>query len=163
MFVLSPRRINPMNSKSELVQLVLSTLVFNTISEVSLYANVQICFRFGFSTCFLYSDLLIHIYLLDFRIFYWLLISHLSLLVNACNWIPKSYHLIMYACDCLCTSFGFILRTRWVAFWLPWTFMSRYRILDRAGIPLADQSSAAEAWIIGGPSGALSSRPPARF
>jgi len=99
--------------------------------------------------------ILIHMYLLDFQVFYWLLVSRLSLPVNACTRKPESHHLIMYTCVCLCMPLGFILRARWVAFWLPWTFMSRFRILDRVGFPVADQSSAVEARIIGRPSGAL--------
>ena len=36
---------------------------------------------------------------------------------------------------------GFILRTRWVIFWQPWTFMSRSRSLDCDDLTVANQSA----------------------
>jgi len=46
------------------------------------------------------------------------------LLVIVCTFVPEPHHLIMYMYDFLRPT-GFILRTRWVIFWQPWTFMSR--------------------------------------
>jgi len=40
--------------------------------------------------------------------------------------MAELHHLIMYMCACLCTRLGFILHTRWVIFWQPWTFISRF-------------------------------------
>ena len=71
---------------------------------------------YAFDSISVHAFLFGFIDILDFRVLYRLLISRLSLLVNAFTRMPESHHLIMYMCVCLCTLFGFILRTRWVAF-----------------------------------------------
>jgi len=56
-------------------------------------------------------------------------------IVNTCfsTWIYQ------YTCICLCTPFGTHLTTRWTAFWLPWTCISRSRSLGHGKSPV-DQS-----------------------
>jgi len=83
LFGLFLRCINLMNSKSEPVQLVLSTLIFIALLYISLHAYVSMCSQYDFW----YMLLLIRIY--------------------------------RYTCACLCRPLGFIIRTRWIAFWQP--------------------------------------------
>ena len=86
-----------------------------------------------------------------FQIVYWFIwFLFKSLLVIAYSWMPELHHLIICMCDCLSTPIGFILCTRWVAFWQPWTFMSGSRSLDHGDLTVADQSGSAEVWINGG-------------
>ena len=63
------------------------------------------------------------------------------LLLNTCTRMSEPHHLIIYTYDCLSMPTGFILRTRWVAFWKPWRLMSRSRSLDRGGLVVTDQSA----------------------
>ena len=46
-------------------------------------------------------------------------------------WTTSLDHVL---CNCLSMPTGFILRTRWVVFWQPWTFMSRSRSLNCSGL-----------------------------
>jgi len=86
-------------------------------------------------------DSSIHMYLLDFRF------TTNSLIViyvtGHCLYLcmPELHHLIMYTCDCLSTLTGFILCTRWVIFWQPWTIMSRSKSLECGGFAVANQSA----------------------
>ena len=90
------------------------------------------CFRFRF----------IDTYVLTWsHIYYWFSDFSFMFLVIACTCMPKSHHLIMYTCDCLSTPTGFILRTRWVTFWQPWTLISRFRSLNYGGLAVPDQSA----------------------
>jgi len=104
--------------------------------DVSSHAYVYICSRHHFLCMFSDSDLSIHLYLLSDLL--WILWFLFMLLVIACTCMSEPYHLIMYKCDCLSTPLGFILRTCWVAFWQPLTFMSRSRTVDRGGLTVAD-------------------------
>jgi len=78
-------------------------------------------------------------------------------------WMPKSHHLIIHTCVCLCMSFSFILRTRWVAFWLSWTFMSGFRILDHLGSLLLIKVAQLKRGSSVDHPEPFSSRPPARL
>ena len=69
-----------------------------------------------------------------FRVFISILWFSFMLLVIACTCLPEPHHLIMYMYDCPSTPIGFILRTRWVIFWQPSTFMSRSRSLNRSDL-----------------------------
>jgi len=66
---------------------------------------------------------------------------HFMFLIIDCTCMPELHHLIMYICDYLSTPTGFILRTRWVIFWQPWTFMARSRSLNRGDLVVAGQSA----------------------
>jgi len=71
-----------------------------------------------------------------------------------------SRYTFIYTCVCLCTPFGLILRTRWIAFWQPLNLHVQTLELGPWWIfSIADQSSTAEAWIIGKLSEDLSSSP----
>ena len=107
------------------------------LSHVYLLSSSRDCFICMFSD----SDLSIYMYLLHFRFTVVPLISFMAHVI-ACTCIPEPHHLIMYTCDCLSTLIGFILRTRWVAFWQPWTFMSRSRSLNYGDLTVTDQSGA---------------------
>ena len=69
LFGLSPRCINPMNPQSELVQLVLSRLVFNTCL-MSLHMFICInSHAIIFDACFLYSGFIVTCMFTGFQIF----------------------------------------------------------------------------------------------
>jgi len=93
-----------------------------------------------FYACFLIQNYRYTSYLLDIGFTTDSLIS--TYVTGHCLYrMPKPHHLIMYTCDCLSTPLGFILRTRWVVFWQPWTFMFISRSLHRGGPVVADQSA----------------------
>ena len=128
------------------------------ILDGSLHVYVCLCSWHGFDTCFLYSDLLIHVYLLDFGFTTDSLIFIYVTRHCLCLYVLTTY-LIMYTCDCLSKPTGFILRTRWVIFWQPWTFMSRSRSLDCGSLTVVVRQ-VAKAWISGCLSDPLFFQPP---
>jgi len=108
--------------------------------DVSSHVYMCLCSWHHFLCMFFNSDLSIYMYLLDFALLLILWFSFM-LLVIVCTCMLEPHHLIMYTCDYQSMLIDFILQTRWVVFWQPWTFMSRSKSLDRGVLPVADQSA----------------------
>ena len=56
---------------------------------------------------------------------------HCFIVINLCLYDLCTRYISCYMGDCMCMPLGFILRT--VAFWQPWTCMSKSRSLERGG------------------------------
>ena len=99
--------------------------VFNFMYHVLLYH----VFKFLLScywvvpACFMQDIIYVLLYLLSwptcFLVLYWFYVNHLCLLVIACLPDLSAWHTFLYTFSCMCTPLGFILRTRWIAFWQP--------------------------------------------
>ena len=107
LFGLSPWRTNPMYLSIEFIQFVLPT-------STSTY-----------NTFMIHQYMIVYVFIALIALLPFMLFTIHCLLV----WLEYTTHFYLHVYY-LCTSFWFILRTRWVAFWQPWTCMFRSRSLE---------------------------------